>query len=100
MLSVSAFTASSSSQEAGSVSESASTHVNSTVAATNYSIGCLVAGRGLLWALKLRAQPNGRSKLVDAKRFFAHRSLAADKARGLEVEDFGIMRKPRPESLR
>jgi len=43
-------------------------------------------GRGVL---KLRAQPNGRSKLVDAKRFFAHRGLAVDKARGLEVEDFG-----------
>jgi len=43
-------------------------------------------GRGVL---KLRAQPNGRSKLVDAKRFLAHRSLAVDKARGLEVEDFG-----------
>ena len=40
-------------------------------------------------ALKLRAQPNGRSRLVDAKRFFAHRGLAVDKARGLEVEDFG-----------
>ena len=39
--------------------------------------------------LKLRAQPNGRSRLVDAKRFFAHRGLAVDKARGLEVEDFG-----------
>ncbi len=39
--------------------------------------------------LKLRAQPNGRSRLVDAKRFFAHRGLAIDKARGLEVEDFG-----------
>jgi len=43
-------------------------------------------GRGVL---KLRAQPNGRSKLVDAKHFFAHRGLAVDKARGLEVEDFG-----------
>jgi len=43
-------------------------------------------GRGVL---KLRAQPTGRSKLVDAKRFFAHRGLAVDKARGLEVEDFG-----------
>ncbi len=43
-------------------------------------------GRGVL---KLRAQPNGRSRLVDAKRFFDHRGLAVDKARGLEVEDFG-----------
>jgi hypothetical protein len=43
-------------------------------------------GRGVL---KLRAQPNGRSKLVDAKRFFSHWALAVDKARGLEVEDFG-----------
>ena len=39
--------------------------------------------------LKLRAQPSGRSRLVEAKRFFAHRGLAVDKVRGLEVEDFG-----------
>jgi hypothetical protein len=37
----------------------------------------------------MRLGPNGRSKLVDGKRFFAHRGLALDKARGLEVEDFG-----------
>jgi hypothetical protein len=43
-------------------------------------------GRGVL---KLRVQPNGRSLLVDAKRFFAHHGLAVDKARGLAVEDFG-----------
>ena len=43
-------------------------------------------GRGVL---KPRAQPNGRSRLVDGKRFFSHRGLAIDKARGLEVEEFG-----------
>jgi hypothetical protein len=43
-------------------------------------------GRGVL---KLRSQPNGRSKLVDGKRFLAHRGLAVPKAQGLEVEDFG-----------
>jgi hypothetical protein len=43
-------------------------------------------GRGVL---KLRVQPNGRSRLVDAERFFAHHALAVDKARGLAVEDFG-----------
>ena len=63
-------------------------------------VGIRSAAAEVRGALKLRAQPNGRSRLVNAKRFFAHRSLAVDKARGLEVEDFGIMRKPRPESLR
>ncbi len=45
--------------------------------------------RAVRGALRLRADLNGRSRLVDAKRFFAHRALALDKARGLEVEDFG-----------
>jgi hypothetical protein len=48
-----------------------------------------LAPEGVRGALKLQAQPNGRSKLVDAKRFFAHRGRAVDKTRGLEVEDFG-----------
>jgi hypothetical protein len=52
-------------------------------------VGIRPAADGVRGALKLRAQPNGRSRLVDAKRFFAHRALALDKARGLEVEDFG-----------
>ena len=52
-------------------------------------IGLRPAPEGGRWALKLRAQLNGRSRLVGAKRFFAHRGLAIDKARGLEVEDFG-----------
>jgi hypothetical protein len=52
-------------------------------------VGIRPAADGVRGALKLRAQPNSRSRLVDAKRFFAHRSLAVDKARGLEVEDFG-----------
>jgi hypothetical protein len=52
-------------------------------------VGIRSAADGVRGALKLRAQPNGRSRLVDAKRFFAHRGLAVDKARGLAVEDFG-----------
>jgi len=52
-------------------------------------VGIRPAAEGGRGVLKLRAQPNGRSRLVDAKRFFAHRGLAVDKARGLEVEDFG-----------
>ena len=52
-------------------------------------VGIRPAPEGGRGALKLRVQPNGRSRLVDAKRFFAHRGLALDKARGLEVEDFG-----------
>jgi hypothetical protein len=52
-------------------------------------VGIRPAAEGVRGALKLRAQPNGRSRLVDAKRFFAHRGLALGKARGLEVEDFG-----------
>jgi hypothetical protein len=52
-------------------------------------VGIRPAADGVRGALKLRAQPNGRSKLVDAKRFFAHRGLVIDTARGLEVEDFG-----------
>ena len=52
-------------------------------------VGIRPAADGVRGALKLRAQPNARSRLVDAKRFFAHRGLAIDKARGLEVEDFG-----------
>jgi hypothetical protein len=43
-------------------------------------------GRGVL---KLRRQPNGRSRLIDAKRFFAHQGLAVETARGLAVEEFG-----------
>lgn len=43
------------------------------------------SGRG---ALKLREQPNGRSRLVDTKRFFAHHGLAVDQVRRLPVEEF------------
>ena len=43
-------------------------------------------GRGVL---KLRRQPNGRSRLVDCKRFFAHHGLTLETARGLAVEEFG-----------
>jgi hypothetical protein len=39
--------------------------------------------------LRLRRQPNGRSRLIDAKRFFAHQGLAVETARGLAVEEFG-----------
>jgi hypothetical protein len=39
--------------------------------------------------LKLRRQPNGRSRLVDCKRFLAHHGLTLLTARGLAVEEFG-----------
>lgn len=42
------------------------------------------AGRG---ALRLRKQPNGRSRLIDAKRFFAHHGLKAGQARRVSVEE-------------
>jgi hypothetical protein len=53
------------------------------------AVGIRPAPEGGRGVLKLRVQPNGRSRLVDAKRFFAHHGLAVDKARGLAVEDFG-----------
>jgi hypothetical protein len=43
-------------------------------------------GRG---ALRLRKQPNGRSRLLDAKRFLVHHGLAVGAVRRLPVEDFG-----------
>ena len=64
-------------------------HVQIGYNAKSRVVGIRSAPEGGRGALKLRAQPNGRSRLVDAKRFFAHRGLAVDKARGLEVEDFG-----------
>jgi hypothetical protein len=64
-------------------------HVQIGYNAKSRVVGLRSAADGVRGALKLRAQPNGRSKLVDGKRFFAHRGLAIDKARGLEVEDFG-----------
>ncbi len=64
-------------------------HVQIGFNAKSRVVGIRPAADGVRGALKLRAQPNGRSKLVDGKRFFSHRGLAVDKARGLEVEDFG-----------
>jgi len=64
-------------------------HVQIGFNAKSRVVGIRPAADGVRGALKLRAQPNGRSRLVDAKRFFAHRALAIDKTRGLEVEDFG-----------
>ena len=64
-------------------------HVQIGFNAKSRVVGIRSAAAEVRGALKLRAQPNGRSKLVDGKRFFAHRGLAIDKARGLEVEDFG-----------
>ena len=64
-------------------------HVQIGYNAKSRVVGIRPAADGVRGVLKLRAQPNGRSRLVDAKRFFAHRGLAIDKARGLEVEDFG-----------
>lgn len=53
------------------------------------AVGIRPATEGGRGVLKLRAQPNGRSRLIDAKRFFAHHSLTVEKARGIEVEEFG-----------
>jgi hypothetical protein len=64
-------------------------HVQIGFNAKSRVVGIRPAADGVRGALKLRAQPNGRSRLVDAKRFFSHRGLALDRARGLEVEDFG-----------
>ena len=64
-------------------------HVQIGFNAKSRVVGIRSAAAEVRGALKLRAQPNGRSRLVDAKRFFAHRALSIDKARGLEVEDFG-----------
>jgi len=50
--------------------------------ATSRVVGIRPAADGVRSALKLRAQPNGRSRLMDAKRFLAHRGLAVDKSAG------------------
>jgi len=42
------------------------------------------AGRG---GLRLRKQPNGRSRLIDAKRFFAHHGLEVGQGRRVPVEE-------------
>jgi hypothetical protein len=64
-------------------------HVQIGYNAKSRVVGIRSAAAEVRGSLKLRAQPNGRSRLVDAKRFFAHRGLALDKARGLAVEEFG-----------
>jgi hypothetical protein len=53
------------------------------------AVGIRPAVEGGRGTLKLRRQPNGRSRLIDAKRFFAHQGLAVETARGLAVEEFG-----------
>jgi hypothetical protein len=53
------------------------------------AVGIRPAAEGGRGVLKLRRQPNGRSRLIDAKRFFSHHSLTIEKARGLAVEEFG-----------
>jgi hypothetical protein len=53
------------------------------------AVGIRPAAEGGRGVLKLRRQPNGRSRLIDAKRFFSHHELAVDTARGLAVEEFG-----------
>ena len=53
------------------------------------AVGIRPAAEGGRGVLKLRRQPNGRSRLIDCKRFFAHHGLTVEKARGLEVEEFG-----------
>ncbi len=53
------------------------------------AVGIKPAAEGGRGVLKLRRQPNGRSRLIDAKRFFGHHGLTLDTARGLAVEEFG-----------
>jgi hypothetical protein len=53
------------------------------------AVGIRPAANGGRGALRLRKQPNGRSRLLDAKRFFAHHDLAVGAVRRLPVEDFG-----------
>jgi hypothetical protein len=52
------------------------------------AVGIKPAAEGGRGVLKLRRQPNGRSRLIDAKRFFGHHGLTLDTARGLAVEEF------------
>jgi hypothetical protein len=52
-------------------------------------VGIRPAAEGGRGALRLRKQPNGRSRLIDAKRFFGHHGLAVGQARRLPVNDFG-----------
>ena len=56
---------------------------------TARAVGIKPAADGGRGVLKLRRQPNGRSRLIDAKRFFSHHELAVETARGLAVEEFG-----------
>ena len=56
------------------------------------AVGIRPAAEGGRGVLKLRRQPNGRSRLIDCKRFFAHHGLTVEKARGIEVETHGIRR--------
>ena len=53
------------------------------------AVGIKPAAEGGRGVLKLRRQPNGRSRLIDAKRFFGHHALTLETARGLAVEEFG-----------
>ena len=53
------------------------------------AVGIRPAVEGGRGALRLRKQPNGRSRLIDAKRFFAHHGLAVGQLRRLPVDDFG-----------
>jgi hypothetical protein len=53
------------------------------------AVGIKPAAEGGRGVLKLRRQPNGRSRLIDAKRFFGHHGLTLETARGLAVEEFG-----------
>ncbi|MEM7481090.1 MAG: hypothetical protein AAF481_07930 [Acidobacteriota bacterium] len=53
------------------------------------AIGLRPAPKDAHGALKLRKQPNGRSRLVDARRFFAHHGLKLVAASRADVEGFG-----------
>jgi hypothetical protein len=52
------------------------------------AVGIRPAPEGGRGALRLRKQPNSRSRLIDAKRFFAHHGLKLGQARRVPVEDF------------
>jgi hypothetical protein len=53
------------------------------------AVGIRSAAEGGRGALRLRKQPNGRSRLIDAKRFFAHHGLVVGQVRRLPVDDSG-----------
>ena len=53
------------------------------------AVGIQNAPEGTSGRYLLRQQKNGRSRLVDGKRFFAHLGKTFDKAQTFPAEDFG-----------